>query len=80
MSLLTLARFCDKTRNHIYLRRYSHTPAIIDIPKAHVYRFGDSNRASPVFKDLQWTVHEGESWAIISAGRGGQKTTLLQVN
>ncbi|KAF7969618.1 hypothetical protein HWV62_26789 [Athelia sp. TMB] len=46
---------------------------------AHVYRFGDSNRASPVFKDLQWTVHEGESWAIISAGRGNQKTTLLQM-
>lgn len=61
----------------IYTPSGSNT--IIDIPKANVYRFGDSNKASPVFEELEWTVKEGENWAVISAGRGGQKTALLQV-
>jgi ABC-type molybdenum transport system ATPase subunit/photorepair protein PhrA len=52
---------------------------VLHIPRANVFRFGDSNKASPVFKDLEWTVKEGENWAVIGSGWGGNKTALLQV-
>ncbi|KAI5122342.1 hypothetical protein M0805_002509 [Coniferiporia weirii] len=51
---------------------------IINIPRADVYRFGDGNRAAPVFKDLEWTVKEGESWAIVGPA-GSEKTHLLEM-
>lgn len=49
------------------------------IPHADVFRFGDSNRASPVLKDVDWTVNEGENWAVVGSGSGGPKTAVLQV-
>ena len=52
---------------------------VLHIPRANVFRFGDSNKASPVFKDLEWTVKEGEKWAVIDSGWGENKTALLQV-
>jgi len=51
---------------------------VLHIPKANVYRFGDSNNARPVFQDLQWTVKDGESWAVVGSG-SGEKTALFQV-
>ena len=53
--------------------------AVIHIPRSDVFHFGDSNRASPVFEGLEWTINEGENWAVLGSGRGGQKTALLQV-
>jgi ABC-type molybdenum transport system ATPase subunit/photorepair protein PhrA len=53
---------------------------VVHIPKSNVFRFGDSNKASPIFEDLEWTINEGESWAVIGSGWGGQKTALLQVS
>jgi len=38
---------------------------VVHIPQANVFRFGDSNRAAPVFKNVEWTVNEGESWALL---------------
>lgn len=47
-------------------RRYLGSATVVSIPKADVYRFGDANAtATPVFHDLDWTVKEGESWAVI---------------
>ncbi|KAK0456123.1 hypothetical protein EV421DRAFT_30880 [Armillaria borealis] len=47
-------------------RRYLGSATVVSIPKADVYRFGDANATStPVFRDLDWTVKEGESWAVI---------------
>jgi ATPase subunit of ABC transporter with duplicated ATPase domains len=34
--------------------------------------------AAPVFCDVEWTINEGESWAVIGTG-SKQKTALLQV-
>ena len=51
---------------------------VIHIPRADVFRFGDANGASPVFEGLEWTVNEGENWAVVGSGCG-QKTALLQV-
>ncbi|KAJ3828706.1 P-loop containing nucleoside triphosphate hydrolase protein [Lentinula raphanica] len=51
--------------------------AIINIPKANVNRFGDGKYAQPLFRDLTWTVREGESWAVIGKGGGGEKTALF---
>jgi ABC-type molybdenum transport system ATPase subunit/photorepair protein PhrA len=52
---------------------------VIHIPHADVFRFGDSNKASPVLKDVDWTVNEGEIWAVVGYGSGGPKTAVLQV-
>ncbi|KAK0505745.1 P-loop containing nucleoside triphosphate hydrolase protein [Armillaria luteobubalina] len=47
-------------------RRFLTSATVVSIPKADVYRFGDANATStPVFRDLDWTVKEGESWAVI---------------
>ena len=63
------------------LKRSYTSPAektLVHIPKSNVYRFGDSNIAAPVFHDVDWTVKEGQNWAVIGRG-SSQKTTLLQV-
>ncbi|KAG6873130.1 hypothetical protein C0995_002504 [Termitomyces sp. Mi166 len=49
----------------------------VHIPKSNVYRFGDSNTASPVFRDLSWTIHENEAWAVVGSG-AGEKATLFE--
>ncbi|EPQ55255.1 P-loop containing nucleoside triphosphate hydrolase protein, partial [Gloeophyllum trabeum ATCC 11539] len=62
-------------------RRALHTPTsqpLIHIPKSNVYRFDDTKGTSPLFRDLQWTVRDGESWAVVGAG-SGEKTALLEV-
>ena len=51
---------------------------VIRIPNADVYRFGDGNNSQPVFKDLNWTVNEDESWAIVGAA-GQEKGELIEV-
>ncbi|KAI6009874.1 P-loop containing nucleoside triphosphate hydrolase protein [Pisolithus marmoratus] len=58
------------------LRDYD-TGVVIRIVGSNIYRFGDSNVAAPVFRDVNWTVREGECWAVIGSG-SHQKTTLLQ--
>ncbi|KAI0044852.1 P-loop containing nucleoside triphosphate hydrolase protein [Auriscalpium vulgare] len=50
---------------------------IVHIPKANIYRFGDPNGAHPVLRDVEWTVHEGQSWAVVGSG-AGEKTALLE--
>ena len=53
--------------------------AILHIPKANVYRFGDSDHSVPVFKDLEWTVTEGQSWAVVGPA-GNEKSMLFDVS
>lgn len=63
-----------------YSDRYrlkDETGAVIRIVDSNIYRFGDSNVAAPVFRNVNWTVREGECWAVIGSG-SHQKTTLLQ--
>ncbi|KDQ56336.1 hypothetical protein JAAARDRAFT_36509 [Jaapia argillacea MUCL 33604] len=48
---------------------------ILDIPKSNIYRFGDAK--NPVFHDIEWTIQDGESWAVVGSG-SGEKTTLLE--
>ncbi|KII95469.1 hypothetical protein PLICRDRAFT_96475 [Plicaturopsis crispa FD-325 SS-3] len=50
---------------------------VLRIPRANIYQFGDPNTAVPVIRDLEWTVKEGENWAVVGSG-SGLKTTLLQ--
>ena len=49
------------------------------IPNANIYRFGDPNGARPVLRAVDWTVREGESWAVVGSG-AGEKTALLEVS
>ena len=55
----------------ISLRLYTtgslQLPPVIRISKSDVYRFGDGNNSQPVFRNLEWTVNEDESWAIVGA-------------
>ena len=66
----------------ISLRLYTtgslQLPPVIRISKSDVYRFGDGNNSQPVFRNLEWTVNEGESWAIVGAA-GQEKSELLEV-
>ncbi|KAL1744197.1 P-loop containing nucleoside triphosphate hydrolase protein [Schizophyllum fasciatum] len=60
-----------------YTTNGSQEVALIHIPKAHVYHFGDGNHAPPALRDLEWTVNPGENWAIIGSGTG-HKTTIFE--
>ncbi|KLO15145.1 P-loop containing nucleoside triphosphate hydrolase protein [Schizopora paradoxa] len=74
-----LNRLCSNTAETRTRRSYSTSnQTILNIPKANVYRFGDPNKASPVFKDLEWTIRDGESWAIVGPA-GNEKTQLLEM-
>ena len=63
--------------------RLQHTiashPCVVRIPNANVYRFGDPESARPVLRAVDWTVREGESWAVVGSG-AGEKTALLEVS
>lgn len=66
------------TRSYSALTRDELQNTVIHIPKADIYRFGDPNFARPVFRDVEWTVKDGEAWAIVGSG-SGEKTSLFQV-
>ncbi|KAF5380371.1 hypothetical protein D9615_004509 [Tricholomella constricta] len=65
-------------RARCYSKFYTTSRApIVHIPKANVFRFGDPNTAAPIFRSLQWTVHEGDAWAVIGSG-SGEKAMLFR--
>ncbi|KAG6815339.1 hypothetical protein H0H87_002800 [Tephrocybe sp. NHM501043] len=67
------------SRRPLTVKFYStkaRTP-FIHIPKSNIYRFGDANTIPPVFRDLSWTIHEDEAWAIVGSG-SGEKATLFE--
>ncbi|KAF8157305.1 P-loop containing nucleoside triphosphate hydrolase protein [Mycena galopus ATCC 62051] len=51
---------------------------ILNIPKANVYRFGEANRATPVFRDLEWSIKSSESWAVVGSG-SGEKSSVFDM-
>ncbi|KAJ7467484.1 P-loop containing nucleoside triphosphate hydrolase protein [Mycena latifolia] len=61
-------------------RNYSTTvsSAVLSIPRANVYRFGDANRATPVFYDLEWSIEKNESWAVVGTG-SGEKSSVFDM-
>ncbi|KZV63619.1 P-loop containing nucleoside triphosphate hydrolase protein [Peniophora sp. CONT] len=42
------------------------TKPLIRIPQADIYRFGEARK--PLLRDVDLTVREGESWAVVGAG------------
>ncbi|THH06175.1 hypothetical protein EW145_g4274 [Phellinidium pouzarii] len=75
------SRHITLSRARLFARKSesdSNLNTIINIPRANVYRFGDGNMATPIFKDLEWTVKDGESWAIVGPA-GSEKTHLLDM-
>lgn len=52
---------------------------VIHIPKADVFRFGDTKASDAIFRDLEWAVKDGESWAVIGA-TPSSKSELFQVS
>lgn len=65
--------------NSLGLRATAEASCVVRIPNANVYRFGDPDGARPVLRAVNWTVREGESWAVVGSG-AGEKTTLLEVS
>ncbi|KZS99763.1 P-loop containing nucleoside triphosphate hydrolase protein [Laetiporus sulphureus 93-53] len=57
-----------------------HSSALIlHIPKSSIYSLGDSSGISePLLRDVSWTVRPNEAWAIVTAGYGSSKRTLLK--
>ena len=73
-----------QTRMVARLSRLQHTTAshscyVVRIPNANIHRFGDPDGARPVLRAVDWTVREGESWAVVGSG-AGEKTALLEVS
>ncbi|KAJ7881296.1 P-loop containing nucleoside triphosphate hydrolase protein [Mycena olivaceomarginata] len=56
----------------------STSATVLNIPRADVYRFGDANRATPVFRDLQWSIKSNESWAVVGSG-SGEKSSVFDM-
>ena len=58
----------------------AHSSYVVRVHNANVYhRFGDPNGARPVLRAGDWTMREGESWAVVGSDAGG-KTALLEVS
>ncbi|KAL5531887.1 hypothetical protein ACEPAF_5450 [Sanghuangporus sanghuang] len=68
--------YSDQPSSNPELSREGDT--IIHIPRANVYRFGQANTNQPVFRDLEWTVRDGESWAVVGPA-GSEKSDLLSM-
>jgi hypothetical protein len=67
--------------NRRYGIKHAHSPhdgRVIHIPRANVFRFGDTGASDATFKDLEWTVKVGESWAVVGA-TPSSKSELFQV-
>lgn len=69
----------SKQRCAIQQTRSLHDGGVIHIPKADVFRFGDTKASDAIIKDLEWTVKDGESWAIIGA-TPSTKSALFHVS
>lgn len=76
---IQISRYRQEPFKFRSLSSQSVSNAVLRIPKANVYRFGDGNRANPVFKNLEWTVKEGENWAIVGPA-GSEKSDFLDVS
>ncbi|KAF5381487.1 hypothetical protein D9757_008161 [Collybiopsis confluens] len=48
-------------------------------PHSQIQRiqFGDIKHSQPLFRDIEWTVKEGERWAVVDGGGGGEKNVLF---
>ncbi|KZT72370.1 P-loop containing nucleoside triphosphate hydrolase protein [Daedalea quercina L-15889] len=51
---------------------------IIEIIKSSIYSLGDPDTAEPILRDISWTVHPHQSWAVVSAGYGASKRSLFK--
>ncbi|KAF7324893.1 p-loop containing nucleoside triphosphate hydrolase protein [Mycena kentingensis (nom. inval.)] len=52
----------------LYVGLRSASSTVLSLPKADVFRFGDANRATPVFRSVEWTIQPNESWAVVGSG------------
>ncbi|KAJ7032279.1 P-loop containing nucleoside triphosphate hydrolase protein [Mycena alexandri] len=71
--------FAGRSRNIKFVSTAPSNCVVLAIPKADVYRFGDANnRATPVFRDLEWSVKTNESWAVVGSG-SGEKSAIFDM-
>ncbi|KAI0311188.1 P-loop containing nucleoside triphosphate hydrolase protein [Amylostereum chailletii] len=77
MKTLRLQRSLANARIQTRCLHSTSAGPVLRIPKADVYQFGDPNGARRVISDLEWTVQEGESWAVVGSG-SGEKSALLE--
>jgi ABC-type protease/lipase transport system fused ATPase/permease subunit len=63
------------------LVRYVSTKPIICIPKSSIHPFGDPSNQRPILRNVDWTINEGEAWAVMSASSGDSgKSAIFQVS
>jgi ABC-type molybdenum transport system ATPase subunit/photorepair protein PhrA len=48
---------------------------VLNLQDATVFKFGDADPSKALFRDLNWTIKEGEGWAVT----GTQKKALIEV-
>jgi ABC-type molybdenum transport system ATPase subunit/photorepair protein PhrA len=61
------------------LRQFSSIPKgsgspLITFENATIYPLGEI--ASPYFTDLNWKIHEGETWAVVGPSGSGRQVLL----
>lgn len=60
-----------KRAGHAAFIRSLSTKPIIHIPKSSsIHPFGDPSNQRPILRDVEWTINEGEAWAVMSASSG----------
>ncbi|KAK7057939.1 p-loop containing nucleoside triphosphate hydrolase protein [Favolaschia claudopus] len=60
------------------VRRLNSVSTVLNVPKADIYRFGDANRATPVFHDVEWSIKATDSWAVVGTG-SGEKSSVFDM-
>lgn len=76
----TMLRLLHGYKAAPFLIRYISTKPIIRIPKSSIHPFGDPSNQRPILQNVDWTINEGEAWAVMSASSGDSgKSAIFQV-
>jgi hypothetical protein len=67
-----------RVSSRLCYKRYSTSLPLVSIPKADIFKFGDAPPSPPLFAGLDWTIRDGEAWAVVGHG-SARKTQLLEV-
>lgn len=72
-------RYASTSTNVRYLSSTGRVWPVLHIPQAKVFRFGAANSQTPALDNLEWSINEGEGWAVVSSG-GSEKAVIMDVS
>ncbi|KZT37288.1 P-loop containing nucleoside triphosphate hydrolase protein [Sistotremastrum suecicum HHB10207 ss-3] len=60
-----------------YRRISTIPPKILSLKSSNAFNFGDGDAATPVLRDVSWTINDGESWAVVGSSYKDAVINLL---